>query len=109
MKKVIANRLYDTDTSQLIGECKNSSDLRDFFHEVLYRSPWGQYFIFGQGLNFLFYNDLWKFGKYGVNSYDIVLVTPGIINKWLEVRYQYFQHWEIDRILKKISYKITEW
>jgi len=108
MKKVIANRLYDTETSQIIWECKFNEDLRNSFYEILYRSPGGQYFIYGQGLSFIFYNDLWKFGKYWVNNYDIVLVTPWIINKWLEVRAQFFQHWEIDKILKKITYKITE-
>lgn len=51
MKKIINNRLYDTDTARLLGEWDNGLGLRDFdfLQEALYRKRTGEHFLYGHG------------------------------------------------------------
>lgn len=51
MKKIINNRLYNTETAKEIGTYSNAGGWRDFNHyeETLYRKKTGEYFIFGEG------------------------------------------------------------
>ena len=51
MKKIINNRMYDTDTATNVGEWENMADIRNFRHftETLYRKRTGEYFIHGVG------------------------------------------------------------
>lgn len=50
MKKIIKNRLYDTDTAKLIGEYtfSNRTDFK-YFEEALYCKKNGEYFLYGEG------------------------------------------------------------
>ena len=45
------NQHYDTETAQLLGQYDNGKAQRDAGHmtEALYRTPEGEYFLFGQG------------------------------------------------------------
>lgn len=51
MKKVINNRLYNTDTAHELGTWANMADVRNFnrFTETLYQKRTGEYFIYGKG------------------------------------------------------------
>lgn len=51
MKKVIKNKLYDTDTAKLLGEYQNMDDVRNlsYIREVLYQKKTGEYFLYGEG------------------------------------------------------------
>lgn len=51
MKKIINNRLYNTETAKEIGTYSNAGGWRDFNHyeETLYRKKTGEYFIYGEG------------------------------------------------------------
>jgi hypothetical protein len=50
MKKVIAGRMYDTDTAEVIGSASFSHE-GDCHHwtETLYKTKNGRYFVFGTG------------------------------------------------------------
>jgi hypothetical protein len=51
MKKVIRNKVYDTDTAQLLGDWDNGYYTSDFQYcaEALYRKRTGEYFLHGAG------------------------------------------------------------
>ena len=51
MKKVINNKLYDTDTARLIGSWANTGDVRSLSYvgEELYCKRTGEYFLHGEG------------------------------------------------------------
>ena len=51
MKKIIRNKVYDTDTAQLLGEYAPDPYRSDFsyFCESLYRKKTGEFFLHGEG------------------------------------------------------------
>lgn len=51
MKKIIAGKVYDTDTATKLGVWWSSNDVRSFSHceETLYRKRTGEYFLYGYG------------------------------------------------------------
>lgn len=51
MKRIIKNKLYDTDTAQRLGEYTPNPDQGDFsyFCETLYRKKTGEFFLHGEG------------------------------------------------------------
>lgn len=51
MKKIINNKVYDTETAQEMGSWANTWDTRDFHRvaETLYRKRTGEYFLHGEG------------------------------------------------------------
>lgn len=51
MKKIIKNKLYDTDTAQFLGEYAPNPDQSNFsyFAETLYRKKTGEFFLHGEG------------------------------------------------------------
>ena len=52
MKKIIANKVYDTATATLLGEASaNGMSPRDFgyWSEELYQKRTGEYFLYGEG------------------------------------------------------------
>lgn len=51
MKRIIHNRVYDTETAQKLGEWNNGYYTSDFpfCAETLYRKRTGEYFLFGEG------------------------------------------------------------
>lgn len=50
MKKIINNKVYDTDTAKELG-MDSYSNPRDFnyWHEVLYQKRTGEFFLYGEG------------------------------------------------------------
>ncbi len=51
MKKIINNKVYDTDTATRIGSSDNGREYNDFAYscETLYRKRTGEYFLHGEG------------------------------------------------------------
>ena len=51
MKKVINNKVYDTETAKLLESSDNGFPRNDFnyFEESLYRTKSGNYFLYGEG------------------------------------------------------------
>lgn len=51
MKKVINNKLYNTDTAKKLGTWENTRDYRDpgCISESLYQKRTGEYFLYGEG------------------------------------------------------------
>lgn len=51
MKKIIQNKVYDTETAQRLAAWENMYDVRDFhrYEETLYRKKTGEYFLHGEG------------------------------------------------------------
>lgn len=51
MKKIIKNKVYDTETAKKIGSTSYGESSRDFSHwsQVLYRKKTGEYFLYGEG------------------------------------------------------------
>lgn len=52
MKKIISNKVYDTDTALFLGSaCANGMTPRDFqyWSEALYQKRTGEYFLYGRG------------------------------------------------------------
>lgn len=51
MRKIIHNKVYDTDTAKLVGHWSASVAVSDFswYAEDLYRKRTGEYFVYGEG------------------------------------------------------------
>lgn len=51
MKKVISNKIYDTETAKELGSWSNMEDYGNFsqFSETLYRKKTGEFFLHGKG------------------------------------------------------------
>lgn len=51
MKKIINNKLYNTETAKAVGTHSNGGTFRDFSHyeETLFRKKTGEYFLYGEG------------------------------------------------------------
>lgn len=51
MKKIINNKVYDTDTAKELGSWSNMADYRNFsqFSETLYCKKTGEFFLYGEG------------------------------------------------------------
>lgn len=51
MKKIIAGRLYDTETATKIADYHSSYPYNDFgyYEESLYRKKTGEFFLYGEG------------------------------------------------------------
>lgn len=51
MKKIIKNKVYDTNTAQKLGDWDNGHYTNDFAYcaETLYRKKTGEYFLHGEG------------------------------------------------------------
>ena len=51
MKKIINNKVYDTETAQELASWASTWDTPDFYHvcETLYRKRTGEYFLYGAG------------------------------------------------------------
>ena len=51
MKKIINNKVYDTDTAKQVGAWDNGAGYGDFNHmeETLYQKRTGEYFLHGRG------------------------------------------------------------
>ena len=85
MKKIINNKLYNTDTAKEITAYDNGYSGRDFkaVHEILFKKKTGEYFIYGWG------GPMSKYAKsVGCNSWsgseDITPLTVDEAKAWME-------------------------
>ncbi|MGI6590339.1 MAG: hypothetical protein ACOX1O_01805 [Eggerthellaceae bacterium] len=51
MRKIVNNKVYDTETARKVGEWANSDYVTDFdwYSEELYQKKTGEYFVYGEG------------------------------------------------------------
>lgn len=87
MKKIINNKVYDTDTARKLGEWSNAGGWSDFNHieETLYQKRTGEYFLHGEGGPMTKYavscgNNSWSGGE------KIIPLTYENARKWAEER-----------------------
>lgn len=82
MKKIINNKVYDTDTAQQLGDWSNGYYTNDFHYcaETLYRKKTGEYFLFGEG------HALSKYASHSGNS-------SGWGEKIIPLSYKEAQEW----------------
>lgn len=84
MRKIINNKLYNTETAQLVGEYDNGLGHTDFSYisEELYRKRTGEYFVHGEGGPMTRYaescGDGWTFGE------SITPVSYDTARQWAE-------------------------
>ncbi len=101
MKKIINNRVYDTEKAVLVGSscCRESAGNPNYVKEKLYRKRTGEYFLYGVGGPNTQYAKLdgysiWKFGE------RLVPVTYSVAKNWAETNlsdYVYSEHFEVDK------------
>lgn len=84
MKLIINSKLYDTETSELIGtyEYSNSSDFH-WYKEELYQKKTGEFFLYGHGGALSKYSEFidcnnWTSGE------DIIPLSDSEARDWLE-------------------------
>ena len=85
MKKIINNKVYDTDTAKYLGLWTNTDDRSNFHHieETLYQKRTGEFFIHGVGGPMTKYavscgNNSWSGGE------KIIPLTYENAQKWAE-------------------------
>lgn len=84
MKKIIKNRVYDSDTAKLVGHWNLDESVTDFswYEEDLYRKKTGEYFIFGSG------NAASKYAEHSCGSWEggaaIIPLTFEQARDWAE-------------------------
>lgn len=85
MKKIIAGKVYDTETAKELAYWENMADVRDFhqFSERLYRKKTGEFFLHGEG------GPLTQYAQtVGTNSWSggerIMPLTFAEARKWAE-------------------------
>lgn len=85
MKKIIKGKLYNTETTQIIGYWESTGSTSDFSHtrEELYRKRTGEFFLYGKGGPMSKYsrscgNNEWSGGE------DITPLTWEAARKWAE-------------------------
>ena len=85
MKKIIDNKLYNTDTAKKLGSWENTWDYRDFNHiaETLYQKRTGEYFLHGDGGPMTKYavsvsNNSWRGGE------QIIPLSSAKAREWAE-------------------------
>lgn len=102
MKKVIGNKIYDTEKSKLIAKYSNGLHVGDFKHlnEDLYLSPNGQFFLHARGGPMTIYSE--KIGNYVHGVETLILFTDEEAFNWLR------KYDEVDKIEELFENLITE-
>lgn len=83
MKKIINNRLYDTDTAKYIGSFDNMLSQSDFHYcrEELYKKKTGEFFLYGSGGAMSIYSKSCGDGYMG--SEKIIPLTEEDAKEWV--------------------------
>jgi hypothetical protein len=80
MKKIINNKVYDTDTAKAVGTLDNGMDDMLLEYQTLYRKRTGEFFLYKFGGAKTQYarmdGDTWRSGEY------ITLIEPGKAKEW---------------------------
>ena len=87
MKKIINNRMYDTDTAAHVGEWENMDNVRDFQYvcETLYRKRTGEYFLHGFGNAASKYSRLTRENEW-TSGEQIMPLSYKSAKKWAKMR-----------------------
>ena len=85
MKKIIYGRMYDTATAELIAEHEfGDPENFDYTFEALYKTPSGNYFIFGEGGPLSYYAK--RIGPAEKTSgWDIIPISREEALEWCEI------------------------
>lgn len=85
MKKIINNKLYNTETAKLIDQFDNGLTYRDFYYfaEELYQKKTGEFFIVGDGGAATIYSKPAEGGGV-VGDCCIVPITVDEAKDWVE-------------------------
>ena len=114
MKKIIKNKVYDTETAQEVGSWSNGGTWRDFNHieETLYRKKTGEYFLFGEGGANTKYAE-----SVGLNSWSggerIIPMTFETASAWAQEKLSWEEYESIfgavveDETKKLVAYNLT--
>lgn len=99
MKKVIRNRVYDTETAQKLAEAEDyyQGDFR-YCHEELYLKRTGEYFLYGEGGGMSAYADKYPGGGL-TNGWKIIPLTYEQAREWAEDHMEtddYQKHFEVE-------------
>lgn len=104
MKKNINNKVYNTDTANLIGRIESeTSDSDYYFLEELYQKKTGEFFIHGFG------NKLSKYGKFEIGDEKIIPISYETAESWAkenldkEEYSKLFQGKSLEKNIKTIS------
>lgn len=101
MKKIISNKVYNTETAKLVGTWDNNYGVRDFNYcsEELYRKKNGEFFLHGEG------NALSKYAQRYTDG-------MGYGEKIIPLTYDQAQRWAEDKLdgdeYEEIFGEITE-
>ena len=102
MKKVVDNKLYDTEKAVLVAEYSNGLSRGDFNHlyEDLYITSKGQFFLHCEGGPLTKYTE--KSGNYRYGVETIILCTTQEAYEWL------IEHNKVEAIEQYFSNQIQE-
>ena len=84
MRKILNNKLYNTDTAKYLAEFSSDYPKSDFnwYSETLYQKKTGEYFLYGEGGPNTHYaqheNGMWGYGQ------QIIPITEETAKKWAE-------------------------
>lgn len=99
MKKNINNKVYNTDTANIIGRIESeTSDSDHYFAEELYQKKTGEFFIHGFG------NKLSKYGKFETGDEKIVPISYETAESWAK---EHLEALEYNKIFQEKSNKKT--
>jgi hypothetical protein len=107
MKKIINQKLYDTETATKVGEWSNGYGQGDFrwAREELYMKRTGEYFLYGEGGGLSQYA-----GHYGDSSGDGESIEPLTYSQardWAEARLEADEYMRLFEIVPEEEYQGT--
>ena len=83
MKKIIKNKLYNTDTAKIIGEWYNNETGLSYCKETLYQKRTGEFFLLGEGGAMTKYSKECGNGTWSGNT-KIIPMTWDSARQWAE-------------------------
>lgn len=99
MKKNINNKVYNTETANLIGRIESEiSDSDHHFAEELYQKKTGEFFIYGAG------NKLSKYGKFETGDEKIIPISYETAESWAK---EHLAEEEYNKLFQEKSNKKT--
>ena len=114
MRKIISNKVYDTERAKELGRWQNSEDPRDFgwVSETLYRKKNGEYFIHGEGGPATSYAAR-SFGDNWTSGERIIPMTYDVAAEWAQKNLQAEEYEKIfgavqdDMVHRYVTYWLT--
>ncbi len=84
MRKIINQKMYNTETATMVASCTNGYGCGDFHHikEQLYRKKTGEYFLYGYGGAMTMYAEC-RGGNSWTGGSIIFPLTEGEAQEWV--------------------------